>query len=412
MTTRQSIESQAATAGTLPLQFRWPQPGMNSPHPRRADFGRRVTSAHEDTGFALGWDYAHYRSTPPAALAQKPSALRNGLLAGQAVFGLRTLVASRHVRTWLQLRLHAWQRGRSVEVVQVTPNYLQQIDVSHCPITRERLGTAPAEPLSEASVDRVRNDAGYAAGNLAVMSRRANLAKAAHGFHGAMEKVNPPESLETMAPVEMTPAPPTTPATDSAELPSTTPATPATPAGASLNRAEWARVATLCSFVEPLTHAQACALPMLLLPPNRLRLFNPVQALQAFVSLQLLKPGWARRVRCFTELLPGAALQRDFRSFFLSLLPRVLEAGKLSGQLETRWAIEDAWLTLRVQQRWNRFALQLDAAQCEALLARAAAQHLATALIQPLTQVGATDGWNLANAGYLAGYLNASDSSV
>ena len=402
MTTRQSLESQAATAGTLPLQFRWPQPGTDSPHPRRADFGRRVTSAHEDTGFALGWDYAHYRSTPPPALAEMPSALRNGLLAGQAVFGLRTLVASRHVRTWLQLRLHAWQRGRSVEVVQVTPNYLQQIDVSHCPITRERLGSGPAGPLSEASVDRVRNDAGYAAGNLAVMSRRANLVKAAHGFRGAMERVNPPDPVETIAPVEPV---------GSVDPDESTPATD-DPTGASLNRAEWARVATLCSFVEPLTHAQACTLPMVLLPPNRLRLFNPVQALQAFVSLQLLKPGWARRVRCFTELLPGAALQRDFRSFFLSLLPRVLEAGKLSGQLETRWAIEDAWLTLRVQQRWTRFALQLDAAQCEALLARAAAQHLATALIQPLTQVGATDGWNLANAGYLAGYLNASGGSV
>ena len=392
MTTRQSIESQAATAGTLPLEFRWPQPAKDSPHPLRADCARRVTSAHEDTGFALGWDYAHYRSTPPAALAQKPSALRNGLLAGQAVFGLRTLVASRHVRTWLQLRLHAWQRGRSVEVVQVTPNYLQQIDVSHCPITRKRLGSDPSGPLSEASVDRVRDDAGYAAGNLAVMSRRANLAKAAHGFCGAMVRVEASAAADPVDAVELTPA------TDH-------------PIAASLKRAEWARVATLCSFVEPLTHAQASALPMLLLPPNRLRLFNPVQALQAFVSLQLLKPGWARRVRCFAELLPGAALQRDFRSFFLSLLPRVLEAGKLNGQLETRWAIEDAWLTLRVQQRWTRFALQLDAAQCESLLARAAAQHLATALIQPLTQVGATDGWNLANAGYLAGYLSASAGS-
>ena len=61
-------------------------------------------TAHEHLGFELGWDYAHYRVTPPAPYSQEPSPLRNGLLAGQAAFGLRTLAATRHVRKWLQLR--------------------------------------------------------------------------------------------------------------------------------------------------------------------------------------------------------------------------------------------------------------------------------------------------------------------
>ncbi|MEP7099573.1 MAG: hypothetical protein ABI781_03635, partial [Burkholderiales bacterium] len=135
-------------------------------------------TAHEHVGFELGWDYAHYRVTLPAPYAQEASPLRNGLLAGQAAFGTRTLAATRHVRKWLQLRLHAWLRGRSVELVQVTPNYLQQIDASHCPITRVALSSATMEG-TDASVDRVRNDAGYAAGNLAVMSTKANHAKAA-----------------------------------------------------------------------------------------------------------------------------------------------------------------------------------------------------------------------------------------
>src|SRR6218665_1707761 len=99
-------------------------------------------TAHEHIGFELGWDYAHYHVTPPAPYAQEPSALRDGLLAGQAAFGHRTLKATRHVRKWLQLRLHAWLRGRSVELMQVTPNYLQQLDVAHCPITREALSSA------------------------------------------------------------------------------------------------------------------------------------------------------------------------------------------------------------------------------------------------------------------------------
>ena len=115
---------------------------------------------HERVGFELGWDYAHYRVALPARYAQEASPLRDGVRAGAATFGVRTLAATRHVRKWLQLRLHAWLRGRSVELVQITPNYLQQLDVSHCPITRVALSAATLES-SDASVDRVRNDAGY-----------------------------------------------------------------------------------------------------------------------------------------------------------------------------------------------------------------------------------------------------------
>ena len=348
-------------------------------------------TAHEHVGFELGWDYAHYRVCPPAPYAQEPSPLRHGLLAGQAAFGTRTLAATRHVRKWLQLRLHAWLRGRSVELVQVTPNYLQQIDASHCPITRVALSSATLE-ASDASVDRVRNDAGYAAGNLAVMSTRANHAKAAHGFRDALRLVR---RIEEAGP---------------ADEPSGRPAEPAEPHGRSAEQAhelhgltaeQWSRVAVLCSFVEPLPHDEACALPLLVLPPNRLRLFNPAQALQAFVSQQLLKPGWSRRIGHFEALLAGQALRRDFRSFFMSLLPRVMEAGRPAGAVQARWAIEDAWRAPLVLQRWQRFARQLGAAECEALLARAAARHLGATALLALTDAGATDGWNLATRGYL-----------
>ena len=145
-------------------------------------------TAHEHIGFELGWDYAHYRLAPPAPYAQEPSPLRNGLLAGQAAFGARTLQATRAVRKWLQLRLHAWLRGRSVELMQVTPNYLQQLEVGHCPITRVSLSAATLDS-SDGSIDRVRNDAGYAAGNLAVMSTKANHAKAAYGLRDALRFV-------------------------------------------------------------------------------------------------------------------------------------------------------------------------------------------------------------------------------
>jgi hypothetical protein len=336
-------------------------------------------TAHEHIGFELGWDYAHHGLTPPAPYGQEPSPLRHGLLAGQAAFGARTLLATRHVRKWLQLRLHAWLRGRSVELVQVTPHYLQQIDVSHCPITRTELSSATLDS-SDASVDRVRNDAGYAAGNLAVMSTKANHAKAARGFRDALRIVQQLDTGHGQAAAGM----------------------PA-PAGGidGLTVAQWARVAVLCSFVEPLSHAEASALPLLVLPPNRLQLFNPVQALQAFVSRQLLAPGWGHRIVRFEDLLPGKPLKRAFQAFFHALLPRVLEAGRNITALEARWAIEDAWRTPLVMQRWTAFARQLDAPRCEALLTRAAARQLCAQRIERRTPAQATEGWNLASRGYV-----------
>ena len=283
-------------------------------------------TAHEHIGFELGWDYAHYKVAPPMPFISEPSALVNGLLAGQAAFGQRTLQPTRHVRKWLQLRLHAWLRGRSVELVQVTPHYLQQIDVSHCPITRVEL-TPGAHEGSEASIDRVRSDAGYAAGNLAVINTKANHAKAAHGFRDALQFVQLVE---------------------------------AGPLGGldGLTAEQWSRVAVLCSFVEPLSHEEASALPMLVLPPNRLRLFNPVQALQAFISQQLTTPGWSHRMTRLEDLLPGKLLRRSFQTFFHALLPRVLEAGRSATPQQLRWAIEDAWRHPLVLQRWTAFARQ------------------------------------------------------
>ncbi len=336
-----------------------------------------LLTTHEHIGFELGWDHAHHGVTPPAPYAQEPSPLRHGWLAGVATFGDRTLTPSPAVRQWLQLRLHAWLRGRSVELFQVTPNYLQRLGVSHCPITREALGSADGD-RREASIDRVRNDAGYAAGNLVVMSARANVAKAAHRFDDALGSVRRLEA--------------------GGERGNTAPVLQG-----GLNAIEWGRIAVLCSFVEPLSHARAAELPLLVLPPNRLRLFNPVQALQAFISQQLLCPGWSQRINAIEALLPGPPARRAFRSFFQTLLPRVLEAGRPTDPQRARWALEDAWRHAPVMQRWLRFALLLTAAKCETLLARAAAQRIAPdgVRVEQLADADATDGWCLATKGYV-----------
>jgi hypothetical protein len=339
-------------------------------------------TTHEHIGFELGWDYAHHRLSPPAPYGLDPSPLFSGLLAGQAAFGTRTLQPTRSVRKWLQLRLHAWLRGRSVELFQVTPHYLQQLDVSHCPIRRVALSSASMEG-TDASVDRVRNDAGYAAGNLAVMSAQANHAKAAYGYRDAMKFALALEAGKH-------------------------PAVGGTPLGSKpvgglhgLTASQWARVAVLCSFVEPLTHEEACGLPMLLLPPNRLHLLNPAQALQAFVSQQLLKAGWSQRVSRMEALLPGKPTRRALRDFFHALLPRVLEAGRTQEAHRARWAIEDAWRNPLVLRRWSAFARQLTAVQCEALIVRASAKQLGALSTHQHTEAQATEGWNLDSRGYV-----------
>lgn len=317
-------------------------------------------------GFELGWDFARHGVTPPAPYANEPSPLHHGWTAGQVAFAGRTLSDRPAVLQWLQLRLHAWLRGRHVELFQITPHYLRQLAVSHCPITRVELEDQGA---NRTSVDRVRNDAAYAAGNLVVMSQRANHSKGAQGQQEALAKARH-ISDEKLGGID------------------------------GLNESQWLRVATLCSFVEPLGHEAACQIPMRVLPPKRLRLFNPAQALQAFVSQQLLQAGWSQRVSRFEALLPSENLRRDFKRFFMALLPRVIEAGRPTHALAVRWAIEDAWGHATVLEKWSAFALQLSPVQCEALLVQATKKGLGTCLLDKANAAQATEGWALATRGY------------
>jgi hypothetical protein len=326
-----------------------------------------ATSAKErkkDLGFELGWDFAHYGLTPPVEHLFAASALLQGWQAGRASFGERTLKANRHIRMCLQLRTYALMRGLSFESLQVTANYLQQIDTEHCPITRRALG-------SERSVDRVRHDAGYAAGNLVILSRQANRAKAGHGYQAAQEIA----CSVAAGPIQ--------------EI-------------AGLGPREWARVATLCSFVTELPHEEAAQIPLLILPPNRLQLFNPIQALQALITRQLASPGWSQRLARLEALLPNEAIKADFNRFVMALVPRVLKASELLAMHEIRWALEDAWCDALVQKRWTRFALQLNSLQAESLIHKLAAKRLSPVRVQHHAPQRAIEGWALDRRGYRA----------
>ena len=320
------------------------------------------------TGFEIGWDYAHYRMVPAADHLHEGHPVRQGWEAGVAVFGTRTLRATPQVRKWLQLRLNAWLRGRVFEGVQVTPNYLGQIEVPTCPITREQLTHGTGLP-SDASVDRVCNRAGYAAGNLAVMSVRANAAKSSYDWDDAMAFSRQIEKGQ-LGQID------------------------------GLDAAQWARLAVLMSFVTPLPHAQAACLPLLALPTRRLRVLNAVQSLQVMLTLQFAQPGRAPRTAALAALVPAAA-RHEFHVFMTTLLAHRVAAGRLQGEAVMRRSMEDAWSRPLVNSRWQRFALQLTAADCERIVRRAADRGLIAGGWRYLTFEQATEGWSLASGGYV-----------
>lgn len=334
--------------------------------------GEPDTADHDSLdaiAFEIGWDHAHYQLTPPLQHLHDGNPVRQGWGAGRIAFGRRILRATPQVRKWLQLRLSAWQRGRVFEGVQVTPHFLAQIEVATCPITRERLTHATGED-SDASVDRVNNDAGYAAGNLAMISTRANRAKAACGWDDAMSFVRQIEAGR-LGQID------------------------------GLCAAEWARLAVLTSFATPMPHAVAACLPLLVLPPNRLRVLNPVQALQVMLTQLFTAPGYARRLLGLAALMPCSATRHAFRIFMHTLLARRIAAGAALDGAAARRAMEETWADALVNRRWQRLALQLSESQCEQLLQRAARRALAPMGSRWVAAGAATEGWALETAGYL-----------
>lgn len=128
-------------------------------------------------GFDLGWDIASYGLRLPVL---PNDALLSGYEEASTRRAAKPLAHDRFVRKWLQLRVNAWLRHRVVDE-EVTPAFLQKIDVAVCPITRLALTAGTGED-SDWSVDRINNEGAYAVGNLAVMSSLANKAKGRKSF--------------------------------------------------------------------------------------------------------------------------------------------------------------------------------------------------------------------------------------
>ena len=322
-----------------------------------------ITHPGDHVAFEIGWDHARHALVPPAELLLPGSPVAQGWQAARAVFGRRHRMASRLVRLWLDLRLRAWREGQSFETTQVTPNYLGQLEVAVCPVTRRTLGGARDGADAPVFV-RLSEDAGYAAGNLAVFSRAAAQARAGCSLDEAWQRTQRLERGDA----------------DSLH---------------GLDADGWARVATLISLATPLPHTRALRIPLRALPPNRARLLNPVQGLQALLTLHLAAPGWSQRARALADALPAQTARHDYNLFVGALAPRLLEALRADSPRERAQALEDAWADIRVLRRWQLFASQLDEAQAEALAARLAQGGLPGRRVLVLEADAATEGWSL-----------------
>jgi hypothetical protein len=262
--------------------------------------------------------------------------------------------------------MNAWLRGKAFEGITVTPHFLKVIDVPVCPITGETLTQGTGAP-SDASVDRVNNDAGYAAGNLAVMSARANGAKSAYDWRDAAEFARQIE-VGRLGQID------------------------------GLTAEQWARLASLMSLCNPLTHAEAASLPLLVLPPARLRVLNPVQALQVVLTLRFCRPGQLPRVDQVVSMFPEH-VRLSLHNLLTTLLAHRIGAGPGADRDGLRRAMEAAWTQPLVLRRWQRVALRLTEAQCERIVGMAVQRRLAGTELRCLTLEQATEGWAMETCG-------------
>jgi hypothetical protein len=354
--------------------------------------GDPAPAAFEAEGYRIGWEHARYQTTPPADHLHAGHPVRQGWEAGRSAFAGRTLTATRASRMWLELRLQAWLRGRAFEEVMVTPRFVAQIDVPTCPVLQRPLTHSAQGALapSDAVVMPLYEGAGCAAGNLAVVSRRAAQARSVLSAQEMAEIVCRLEAGETE------------------EV-------------AGLDLTAWRRLATLTSMATPLGRmssaassasrstgasvAHSAAQPALqalhVLPPPRVRLLNPLQGVQALLTMVFMAPGYARALTDLGALMPHAQARRAYFLFMNAMLARRLSARGAVPREQVRAVMEQAWSHPLMQQRWASLAQTLKPVQAERVL-RLAAQRSAGGpgvAWRWTEESAASEGWALETQG-------------
>jgi len=325
----------------------------------------------EAEGYRIGWEHARYQTTPPADHLHAGHPVRQGWEAGRSAFTGRTLTATRASRMWLELRLQAWLRGRAFEEVMVTPRFVAQIDVPTCPVLQRPLTHSAQGALapSDAVVMPLYEGAGCAAGNLAVVSRRAAQARSA---------MSAPEMAEIVRRLETG---------DAEEV-------------AGLDLTAWRRLATLTSLATP-PGPQPALRPLHVLPPPRVRVLNPLQGVQALLTMVFMAPGYARALTDLGALMPHAQARRAYFLFMNAMLARRLSARGAVPREQVHAVMEQAWSHPLVQQRWASLAQNLKPAQAERVLRLAARRSAGGPGVawRWTEEAAATEGWALETQG-------------
>ena len=335
----------------------------DAPAPAQQDAGRGA-EADDPVAFGIGWDHARHGLLPDSALMFASRALGQGWQAARSAFGRRVLPARRSVRRWLALRLQAWVEGAGYDELQLTPHYLQQIEASHCPVTRRPLG---GDGDHAPCISRLRQDAGYGAGQLVVLSRLAR---------DAMLGVDLAEAQQRAARLLRA-------TTADAHLHS------------GLDAGDWSRLVCLMGFARHEGPSEGAPFPLHVLPPNRVRVLQARQGLQVLLTLRLAQAGWSRRARAMADRLPRPTLRHDFQLFVGALAPRLMSIDPALAPVARRWALEDAWRDPRVQRRWALLAAQLDDSEAEHWLDDLAHEGLGGLHLVVHRPEAATEGWAL-----------------
>jgi hypothetical protein len=221
-----------------------------------------LNNLNETLGFELGWDYARYGVMPPIGefsdLCQR---VNDGYKAGCHHFdGTRPKIRFnetefKYHKKWLNLRLSAFKRARILSD-DLTPDYLKIIDGDYCPVTRLPFTHGLGLP-TDATVERINNNGGYARGNVCILSLVANKAKGSRSFSEVLRFAI---------------------------------SAPANEAREGLSAKEWARLACLSSYgCDPDEQGVADTLPMVCCPLPLCSLGSKLMVMK-FVTSHLLLP--------------------------------------------------------------------------------------------------------------------------
>ena len=272
----------------------------------RATPTRPAEPLDEKVGFNLGWDYAQLLGWFPEGELDRN--FLGGFETGRRRGGILAL-PDRFTRKWLQLRYNAWKRNRAFDE-NVTPAFLQLIDRPYCPVMRTELTHATGE-VSDWSVDRLNNQGGYAIGNLAVMSTKANAAKGARGLEDIEELCRMHGPAEGLTPLE------------------------------------WKRMLSLVTGAYSIARNVEILHPLCITPPPYVPL-NFFQELQLVIAKECGKKP-SELLDAVRKLLPSKALSRQFQK----IVQKIKHCRQKSAPLM------EVWLQPPLQEALQDFYLKL-----------------------------------------------------